>query len=304
MDKIAGRDCRDCTGCRPEIPRLQGLLGLPNFQSEIAESHDQDCWDCDGDCRPILQRLQRLLGVPRMQIFPGLPRLPRLSPEIDGITDIAGRGWVITCWDWKNFLSCRTGLPGLHRLPPKNTEIARVAGIDENAEFADRDCQDSERECLPRSPANIVKTAEIFKSVSQDCRGYRYCRPRVGDCKLRLKKLTRLPDGFAWTAETAAKKNAEIGGVAESVEFSVRDAVNPEQDCWDCNGDCRPTLQRLQRLMSVPTMQIFPRLSRSRRLSPKIAGITDNASREWLITCWDWKNYLSCRTGLPGLQRM
>ena len=149
MDKIAGRDCRDCTGCRPEIPRLQGLLGLPNFQSEIAESHDQDCWDCDGDCRPILQRLQRLLGVPRMQIFPGLPRLPRLSPEIDGITDIAGRGWVITCWDWKNFLSCRTGLPGLHRLPPKNTEIARVAGIDENAEFADRDCQDCDGDCRP-----------------------------------------------------------------------------------------------------------------------------------------------------------
>ena len=222
MDKIAGRDCRDCTGCRPEIPRLQGLLGLPNFQSETAESPDRDCWGCNGDCRPTLQRLQRLLGVARMQIFPGLSRLSRLSPENAGIANFAGREMAIACWDWKIWRCCRTGLMGLQRLPINVAQIGRVAGTDENAEFADRDCQDSERECLPRSPDNIVKAAEIAKSVSQDCRCYRYCRPRVGDCKLRLKKLTRLPDGFAWTAETADKKCRDWRGCWECRIFSPR----------------------------------------------------------------------------------
>ena len=94
------------------MPILHGLLGVPNFRSEIAESHDQDCWDCDGDCRPILQRLQRLLGVPRMQIFPGLSRLPRLSPQIAGVTDISGREWVIACWDWNKWTRLPAGTAG------------------------------------------------------------------------------------------------------------------------------------------------------------------------------------------------
>ena len=99
LTRLPTRVCLDCRGCSPKMPILHRLLGVPNFQSEIAESHDQDCWDCDGDCRPILQRLQRLLGLPRMQLLARLPRSPRLSPEIDGITDFAGRGWVIARWD-------------------------------------------------------------------------------------------------------------------------------------------------------------------------------------------------------------
>ena len=205
-----------------------------------------------------------------MQIFPRLSRSPRLSPQIAGFTDNAGREWLIACWVWKKWRDCRPRLPGLHRLPPKNTEIARVAGIDENAEFADRDCQDSERECLPRSPANIVKTAEIAKSVSRDRRGYQYCRPRVGDCMLRLKNLTRLPDGTSGTAEVAAQKCRDSTGCWECRIFSPRlpkvmtkiVEIATEiagrycrecRDCWECRGcrnfrdcrdcqDCHPTL--------------------------------------------------------------
>ena len=131
------------------MPRLQGLLGVPIFQSETAESPDRDCWGCNGDCRPTLHRLQRLLGVPRMQKFQGLSRLPRLSPDIAGVTNFAGRELAIACWDWKTWRCCRTGLMVLQRLPPKIAQIGRVAGTDENAEFADRDCQDCDGDCRP-----------------------------------------------------------------------------------------------------------------------------------------------------------
>ena len=226
--------------------RFAGFLRVAFFQSGIEEGPDQDCWRCNGDCRLTLQRLQRLLGMPRKQIIPRFSKSPRLSPQIALLTDNAGREWLIACWDWKKWRDCRPRLPGLHRLPPKNTQIAPVAGIDENTEIADRDCQDFERECLPRSPANIVKTAEIAKSVSQDCRGYRNCRPRVGNCKLRLKKLTRLPDGFAWTAETAAKKCRDWRG------------------CWECRI-FSPSLPKVLTKIVETAMQIARRHCRDCR---------------------------------------
>ena len=156
IDELAGRDCRDC---RPKMPRVAGLLRVPNFQSEIAESPGQDCWDCSGDCRPTLERLQRLLGVPRMQIIQGWSRLPRLSPQIAGVTGMSGREWVIACWDWKK---------------------DKIAG---------RKCRDS-----------------------RDCWDCRYCRPRMRDCKLRQKKMTRLPDGINVIAESAAQNCRDCRG--------------------------------------------------------------------------------------------
>ena len=208
IDEFAGRECRDC---RPKMPRVAGLLRVPNFQSEIAKSPEQDCWDCNGDYRPTLQRLQKLLGVPRLQINPRFSRLPRLSPKIAGITDFAGREWVIACWDRRKWRGCQTGLRWSQSLPPKIAEIAEVAGSEESAEFAVRNCQ-------------------------------------------------------------------------------------------DCDGECRPTLRRLQRLLRLPRMQILARLPRSPRFSPEIAGSADIAGQEWMIACWDWKNRRGCRTGLPGLQ--
>ena len=205
-DGIAGTG-----GCRPKMLRLSRLLRVSIFQPEIAESPSQDCRDCNGDCRPTLQRLQRLLRLPRLKIFPRLPRSPRLSPKIAGTTDFAGRECVIACWDRKKWRGCQTGLTWSQSLPPKIAEIAEVAGSEESAEFAVRNCQD--------------------------------------------------PD-----------------------------------------GECRPTLRRLQRLLRLPRMQILARLPRSPRFSPEIAGSADIAGQEWMIACWDWKNWRGCRTGLPGLQ--
>ena len=146
-----------------------------------------------------------------MQILARLPRSPRLSLEIAGITDFAGREWVIACWDWKKWRGCQTGLTWSQSLPPKIAEIAEVAGREESAKFADRICQ-------------------------------------------------------------------------------------------DCDGECRPTLRRLQRLLRLPRMQILARLPRSPRFSPEIAGSADIAGQEWMIACWDWKNWRGCRMGLPGLE--
>ena len=150
-----------------------------------------------------------------MQIFPRLSRSPRLSPQIAGITDNASREWVITSWDWKKYLSCRTGLPGLQRLQPKNAEMARVAG-----------------------------SAEFFQSE-----------------------------------------------IAES----------HDQGCWHCDGDCRLILQRLQRLLGLPRMQLLARLPRSLRLSPEIDGITDFAwtAETAAKKCRDWRGCWECRIFSP-----
>ena len=110
---IAGRECRDCRDCRPLqrcpyhqecrlrllissiLPRLPNLPRLPaknaetSGVAEIAEIADPDC---NGDCRPTLRRLLR------MQM---MPILPRVSPEIAVISDIASREWEIACSDWK-----------------------------------------------------------------------------------------------------------------------------------------------------------------------------------------------------------
>ena len=191
-----------------------GVVGT----DENAEFADRDCQDCDGDCRAILQRLQRLLGVPRMQIYPGLSRTPRLLPETAQITNFAGRKWVIACWDWKNRRHYRPRSSGLHRLQPKNAEIARVAG---SAEFSVRDCRKSWPRLLRlqwRLPADIAETSEIagsgenadisriveiVETVTRECRNCQFCRARNGDCMLRLKNLTMLPDGINGTAEIA-----------------------------------------------------------------------------------------------------
>ena len=157
-DELAGRDCRFC---RYKMPRKAGLLRVLNFQSEIDESPDLDCWDYNGDYRPTLQRLRRLLGVPRMQILTRLPRSPRLSPEIAGIPDFAGREWVIACSDWKNRRGCRTGLPGL-----------------ETAAQKCRDCRGC-WECRifsPRLPKVLAKIVESATEITG-----RHCRD-CGDC--------------------------------------------------------------------------------------------------------------------------
>ena len=201
-DEVAGRVCWHWRDCRPKMPRLSGLLRVTNFQSKISKYPGQDCWDCNGDCRPTLERLQRLLDVPRMQIFPGLATLPRLSPEIAGITDNACREWVIECSDWTKLTKLPAGIAGTaqvaaqrcrgcrgcwewwecrvcrQRLPRLRwsmsgdiAESGEIAGISENADNG--------------------KIAEIAQTVARDSWDYRCCRPRMGDCTLRLKKSWR-----------------------------------------------------------------------------------------------------------------
>ena len=213
--ETVARDCRDYRLCRSRMGdcmlRQKKMTRLPDGINVIAESAAKNCRNCDEKCRPTLRRLQRLVRFPRMQILARLPRSPRLSLEIAGITDFAGREWVIACWDWKKWRGCQTGLTWSQSLPPKIAEIAEVAGREESAKFADRICQ-------------------------------------------------------------------------------------------DCDGECRPTLRRLQRLLRLPRMQILARLPRSPRFSPEIAGSADIAGQEWMIACWDWKNWRGCRMGLPGLE--
>ena len=175
---------------------------------------------------------------------------------------------------------------GLQRLPLKVAQIGRVAGTDENAEFADRDCRDCEGECLSRSPADIIKTADIAKSVSRFCRDYRYCRPRLCDCTLRLKIWrgcrTRLPG--------LPPKDAGSGGVAESVGISVR--------------DCRKSWSKLLRLRRILPADIaetaaidgsaenadISKIVEIDETVAEIAGITNFAGPEREIACWAWKN--------------
>ena len=162
------RDYWDRRDCRPRMLRLLGLLRVPRLpilQTDITEIATdsagrhcreyqdcrdyRDCWLWRGcrncrecslrmlrlsilsfcrDCRPTFQRLLR------MQI---LPRFPRVSPEIAGITDLAGREWQIARGDSKK----------LSILP---------AGIAQSKIFAERVC---DRE----SPADIAETAGSTK---------------------------------------------------------------------------------------------------------------------------------------------
>ena len=262
-------ECPDRRFCRPELPRLRRRLPAALAEStevaktteiadlgmiaDIAESKAWECWacrycrvckrdcrQCDGICRPIL------LGLPTMQILARSPRPPRVYPQIAGITDIGGQEWDIACRYWKYWPDCRPewpGLPTLPRLPgvprlprlPKSPRVwpnnAKLVDTVENADIAEIRDRDCDGDCAPRSPADIVKIAEIAKSVSRDCQDYRYCRSRMGDCILRLKNW---PDcrPVLPALQRLRPKKAEVAGVAESAniaEFAVR----------DCDGDCR-----------------------------------------------------------------
>ena len=105
---------------------------------------------------------------------------------------------------------------------------AGVAGNSEIAEFSVRDCHGG---CRPRLPADLAE--------------YRYCRPRMGDCVARFK---RLPVGIAGTADFA--------GIAENEVFPLI-------------GECCPRL---------PGLPILPRLqAENRRLHAEIEKIAGTA---------------------------
>ena len=117
----------------------------------------------------------------------------------------------------------------------------------------------------------------------------------MGDCMLRLKKVTRLPVG-----------------IAETAEFDT-------QKCQDCPGcrewwECRIWRQSFLRMSAdiVETAAIaglaknadISNLVRSPRLSPKIGGVADFAGRECVIACWDRKKRRGCQAGITLLQRL
>ena len=234
----------------PKIAEIAEVAG----SDESAEFADRDRQDYNGECRLTLRRLQRLLGLPRMQIFPGLSRVPRLLSQIAGVTDRCGREWVIACWDWKNWRYCQICRQRLPRRWADNAETAAIARLAKNA--------------------GIWKIAEIAETVAPDCRCYRYVRPRMGDCMLRLKKVTRLPVGIAETAEFDSQK------------------------CQDCRGcrewwECRIWRQSFLRMLAdiVETAAIaglaknadISNIVRRRDCRPRLAGLpTLPAENAWL----------------------
>ena len=339
IEKIDEGAYRDCRGCSPKMPWLQGLLGVPKFQSKVDEGHNQNCWDCERDCRPILQRLQRLLGLPRMQLLARLPRSPRLSPEIDGITDFAGREWVIACWDWKNWPVCRPGLSRLQKIPPKNaatagatgwmrmpnlqTEIAKIAT--ENVGWHCRDCED----CWDCRECRELQDGRDRRGCSPRLADYRYCRPRVGDCILRLKKLSRLPDKIAGTA---AQRCWDLRGCWEWKIFSpgLKNVLTKNVEiateiagrhCRDCRDYCqcqqcryfqgcrdrphfRPRLPALL-IMRAENGWLHAEIEKMTILPAAIAGTEQIAARKYRDCrgCWDWWECGICRQRLPRLRR-
>ena len=307
IDQVADRDCRDCRSFAQKCRDCRGY-----WLDENAEFADGDCQDCDGGCRPTLQTLARLLGFPRMQIIARLPRSPKLSTRIAGVIDIVGRDWVIAFWDWKSYLGCRTRLPGL---PPKDAEICGVA---ESGKFSVRDWRMSWPRLLRlrrRLPANIAWTAEIAgnaekadvskiveiaEAVARDCRDYRFFRLTMGDCMLTLKTIDEIAGRDCRDCRDCRPKTPKLRGLLRVSSFQSEFAKSPDQDCWDCDVDCRPTLHGLQRLLGMPRKQMFPRLSRLPRLSPQIAGVTDISGREWVIACWDWNKWTRLPAGTAG----
>ena len=179
-----------------------------------------------------------------MQPFPRLSRLPRLSPQIAGVTDTSGREWVIACWDGNKWRDCPPRLPGLHRMPPKNAEIAGVAGNDKDALICGQRLRRLRRIKSAETAetadiagiaevADIGKIVQIAKIVARECRDYRYCRPRMGDCTLRQKK-DEVPDGINVTAETAAKKCRGCRGCWQCRECSYWQDYRDCRGCWEC----------------------------------------------------------------------
>ena len=226
------QDCRPWQGCRnrrecalkllcfsilsrfPLLLRLSTLLRLsilPKFQRQIveiprrlppknaemagvAESHeiaDFADWgrrDCERSCQQILP------NAPISPTLAKVPRSPGVSTEIAAVTDIAGREWEITCWDWKNWQDCWPGLPALQMLLEKSAEIDWLLRVPR----------------LPILNSEIAETAtEILCWDWRDCRD---CRPG----KERLPAITRLP-----SLPILQTKVAEIATVNASRNYNV-----------------------------------------------------------------------------------
>ena len=194
-----------------------------------------------------------------MQIFPRLPRSPRLSPKIAGITDFAGREWVIACWDRKKWRGCQTGLPWSQSLPPKIAEIAEVAGSEESADFADRICQDCDGECrptlrelqrlprlqilarLPRSPRfspEIAGSADIagqeWMIASWDWKNWRGCRTELPGLETAAQKCRDCR--CCWESRIFSPRLPKV--LAKTVEIATEIAGRYWRDCRDC-WECR-----------------------------------------------------------------
>ena len=282
---FADRKCQDCDGgCRQSLLRVLRLPRLPRLSLWQGCPNRRQCGlrMVSLSIGPRFKKVPRLpadiaetaenAGIARTQILPRLPRSPRVSPEIAGITNIGGQEGEIACWGCKKWRDCRRGWPGLKRLPPNISEIAGVTESAEIAELAVRVFPYCDGDCrpgmlrLPRLPtmAKIPRSAE--------------CRPRLkelpillatgmGDCMLRLKILKRLPVTAAGTAEIAAQTYRDCLGCWECRNYRNFSPILPAEvatkiagrhgrqcrGCWDCREcrywqdgrDCRPRLPGL-----------------------------------------------------------
>ena len=245
IDEIAGRDCRDCTGCRPKMPWVAVLLGVKrmrNLETETAKIATEDvgrhcgdyrdCRDCR-ECRHLQDCRNRRDCRPRL---PGLPILPaengwlhaetkKMRSLPDGIAGTAAqkfREWR-GCWEWRECGIWRQRLPRLRRR--KSPDIAETTEIAEIAENAD-----------------ICTIAEIAETVAPDAGITDFAvREWVTACWDR-KKWRGGQTGITLLQRLAPKnaEMAEVAGSEESAKFADR-------KCQDCDGECRPTLRRLQR---------------------------------------------------------
>ena len=220
--EIAGHDYRDFWGCwecrfyrfcSPRLSRLRRRLpcGVAGT-AEIAGQESKDfrgCWECldcricDRDCRKYVdcrpwQRCpdrrefrQRLSGLLILTTESG-----RLHSEMEKIDEIAG----LDCG------KCRGGLQNMPRLlgllsvpsmPKLQASIAEIA-----TEIAD--CTEI---------ADLGKGAEFPESVARDCRDYRLCRPRMGDCMTRLKKIDKIVTRDCWDCRDWGRKMPRLPGL-------------------------------------------------------------------------------------------
>ena len=137
----------------------------------------------------------------------------------------------------------------------------------------------------------------------------------MGDCTLRLRKLTILPDGIAGTA---AQKCREWGGCWECQIFSPRlpkvltkiveiatEIVNRHcrdcRDCWDCREcrylqDCRDRRDSRPRLPGLPILPdengwLHAEIEKIPEVAGGIAGTRETAAQK----CRDCRGCWACR---------
>ena len=247
------------------------------------------------------------------------------TAEIAGIADIAGREWMIACWDWKNWRGCRTGLPGLEtcaqkgrhfrgcwecrtfspRLPKVLAKIVEIATETAGRHWRDcrdcwecrecryiQDCRDC-RDCRPRWAGLPICPAEngwLHAEIEKiDAIAGRHCR----DCRVWLPKMPRLPSLLG--VKRTPNLQTEITKIATE---NVGRHCGGCRDCWGCpecrfwqncrdRRDCRP---RMQGFPILPAENGWLQAETKKKLTSLLDGIAGSAA----IKCRERRGCWEC----------